>query len=124
MAGSKPKKDDAIEERIENEVVVDAHDEHERYSGWWNYLADEMAFPFAAEALAAGKKTPFKQGEKVKVVDMGSMEDEPAPITVEVEWESRQVEVPLAALKPIDADAPTAQAIGDWHYWVAHSYSY
>ena len=124
MAGSKPKKNEAIEERIENEVVVDAYGEDERYSGWWNYLAGEMVFPFTAEALAAGKKTPFKQGEKVKVVDMGPMEDEPAPITVEVEWELRKFEVPLAALKPIDANAATAQAIGDWHYWVAHGYSY
>ena len=28
-------------------------------------------------------------------------------------------QVPLSQLEAIDADEPTQEAIGDWHYWVA-----
>ncbi len=29
---------------------------------------------------------------------------------------------PLSQLAPIDPDESTAEAIGDWHYWVAWGY--
>ena len=37
-------------------------------------------------------------------------------------WHDRNLAVPLSQLIAINPDEDTAQAIGDWHYWVAQGY--
>jgi hypothetical protein len=39
-----------------------------------------------------------------------------------ITWHGRNVAVPLSQLTPLDTDESTAEAIGDWHYWVAQGY--
>jgi hypothetical protein len=34
-------------------------------------------------------------------------------------WNNRNIALPLSQLKAIDVDESTAQAIEDWHYWIA-----
>ncbi|MBZ5565745.1 MAG: hypothetical protein LAP13_25415 [Acidobacteriia bacterium] len=36
----------------------------------------------------------------------------------------RNVAVPLSQLTPLNADESTAEAIGDWHYWVSEGYCF
>ena len=36
----------------------------------------------------------------------------------------RNVAVPLSQLTAIDADETTAEAITDWHYWLAQGYCF
>ena len=36
--------------------------------------------------------------------------------------QGRNMAAPLSQLAPIDPDESTAEAIGDWHYWVARGY--
>jgi hypothetical protein len=50
---AKHKIDQAREERIEIEIVVDCYNESERYSAWICYLEDKLEFPFRARARAA-----------------------------------------------------------------------
>jgi hypothetical protein len=35
-----------------------------------------------------------------------------------VRWPGRTMAVPLSQLAAVDSDESTAEAIGDWHYWV------
>lgn len=44
----KIKKNKSREDRIDMEIVVDAHDKDERAMGWFNYLEDKLQFPFKA----------------------------------------------------------------------------
>jgi hypothetical protein len=46
----KHKIDEAREERIQMEIVVDCYNESERYSGWICYLEDKLEFPFRARS--------------------------------------------------------------------------
>ena len=39
-----------------------------------------------------------------------------------IRWQGRNMAAPLSQLAPIDPDESTAEAIGDWHYWVARGY--
>ena len=39
-----------------------------------------------------------------------------------IRWEGRNMAVPLSQLKPVDAEEQTAEAVSDWHYWVAQGY--
>ena len=41
-----------------------------------------------------------------------------------IRWQGRKMAVPLSQLTALDADQSTAEAIGDWHYWVAQGYQF
>jgi hypothetical protein len=45
-----------------------------------------------------------------------------ADMLVLIRWQGRKMAVPLSQLAVIDPDQSTAEAIGDWHYWVAQGY--
>ena len=62
--------DEARENRILMEAVVDAYDEEERAMGWYYYLEDKLRFPFQARCIAERRVSPLSVGDKVKVVGM------------------------------------------------------
>ena len=37
---------------------------------------------------------------------------------VTIEWDKRELAVPLAQLQALKVDKETQQAMEDWHYWV------
>ena len=41
-----------------------------------------------------------------------------------IHWQTRSLAVPLSQQSAIDASESTAEAIGDWHYWVAQGYTF
>ena len=117
-------KDDVREERIHMEVVVDAYGEEERAMGWYYYLDDKLAFPFQARCIAERRSSPLQQGEVVEVAGMAPEDDCMHEMFVEVQWQGRQLAVPLSQLEGIAVDEATKEAISDWHYWVARGYEF
>ena len=41
-----------------------------------------------------------------------------------IRWHDRTMAVPLSQLVAVDPDQSSAEAIGDWHYWVAQGYCF
>jgi len=41
-----------------------------------------------------------------------------------IRWQGRDMAVPLSQLTALDANKSTAEAIGDWLYWVAQGYCF
>ena len=121
---SKATEDEERENRIDNEVVVDAYDEGERALGWYYYLDDKISFPFKAKCEVKKRSSPLKVGETVKVVGMPPESDCEHEIMVEIEWDGDVLNVPLEQLKPLRVDEETKEAIEDWHYWVAKGYQF
>ncbi len=117
-----PKRDDEREERITMEIVVDCYNEHEAWSGWWCYLDGKLSGPFEAECIRERRGSPLKIGERVIVAGMLN-DDEAADslgeMQVEIAWQGRTLGVPLAQLRGIGVSEETAEAIADWHYWIA-----
>src|SRR6516225_12447102 len=74
---TKSKKDPIREERIHNEVVVDAYGAEEQAMGWYYYLEDKIRFPFQAECVVAKVVSPLLKGETVEVQGMQLADDEP-----------------------------------------------
>jgi Calcium binding len=70
----KSKKDPIREERIHNEVVVDAYGAEEQAMGWYYYLEDKIRFPFQAECVVAKVVSPLLKGETVEVQGMAPEE--------------------------------------------------
>jgi hypothetical protein len=120
---SKTEKD--REERIEMEIVVDAHDSDERAMGWYYYLEEKLTFPFTA--ISTGKRaiSPLKKGDEVEVSGMAPEDECESEIFVMIRWEKEGLAVPLSQLIPSsDTDVATRQAVEDWLYWVKHGYEF
>jgi hypothetical protein len=116
-------RDEACEERISMEIVVDAYNEDERATGWYAYLEDRLHFPFLTRCLAERAISPLRVGDEVEVVSMAPEDECRREMFVEMPWEHKRTpSVPLSQLEIIDADEETWQAVEDWHYWVEMGY--
>jgi hypothetical protein len=120
----KTKKDPIREERIENEAIVDAYGPEEQALGWYCYLENKIRFPFRARCTVTKAVSPLRKGETVEVRRLAPEDSCSSDMLVLIRWEGRNLAVPLSQLTPLDADESTAEAIGDWHYWVAQGYCF
>ena len=120
----KLKKDAVREDRIQNEAIADANGPEEQVMGWYYYLDDKIRFPFQARCIAAKVVSPLRKGEIVEVQRMAPEDACSAGMLVLIRWHGRNMAVPLSQLVAIDPDQSAAEAIGDWHYWVAQGYCF
>ena len=111
------------EQRIQQEIVVDAHDAQEQAMGWY-YLEEPLRFPFRAKCVGHRAISPLPKGQEVAVVGLAPADECESEMFITVPWEKRTLAVPLAQLEPIQADIATQQAVGDWHYWVEQGYEF
>jgi hypothetical protein len=118
----KPAKDPIREDRIHDEAIVDAYGPEEKAMSWYYYLEGKLTFPFQARCLVNRAVSPLKKGETVQVRRMAPEDACASDMLVRIQWQSRTLAVPLSQLTAIDPDEETAEAIGDWHYWVAQGY--
>lgn len=112
------------EDRIRNEIVVDAYDETEQASSWYCYLEDRLSFPFRAPCIAHRATSPLRRDEMVEVLDMAAEDECRHEMFVTVRWRDLDLAVPLAQLQPVAVDEETAEAVGDWHYWMTRGYEF
>jgi hypothetical protein len=92
--------------------------------GWYYYLDDKIRFPFQAKCIAAKIVSPLRKGETVEVQHMAPEDASSVDMLVQIRWHNRPLAVPLSQLVAIDPDQSSAEAIGDWHYWVAQGYCF
>ncbi len=115
-------KDPIREQRIHDEAIVDAYGPEEKAMSWYYYLEGKLTFPFEARCVASRAVSPLKKGEIVEVRRMAPEAVRANDMLVRIRWQDRNLAVPLSQLIAVEADEETAEAIGDWHYWVAQGY--
>ena len=115
-------KDPIREERIHDEAIVDAYGPEEQAMSWYYYLEGKLSFPFQARCIVSRVVSPLKKGELVEVRRMAPEDACLNDILVRIRWQGRNLAVPLSQLIAVNPDEATAEAIGDWHYWVAQGY--
>ena len=120
----KVKQNKLTEQRIQQKIVVDAHNAEEQAMGWYYYLEEHLHFPFRAKCVASRAISPLRKGQEVSVVGLAPADECENEMSITVPWEKRTLAVPLAQLEPIQADQATQQAVGDWHYWVEQGYEF
>jgi hypothetical protein len=121
---AKPKRDPVREERILEEIIVDAYGPEEQAMGWYYYLEDKIHFPLPAKCIASRATSPLRKGESVEVRSMAPEDTCSGDMLVQIRWQGRTMAVPLSQLTAIDPDESTREAINDWHYWVAQGYCF
>jgi hypothetical protein len=122
MAGKR--KAQSREDRIDNEIVVDAYDASERAMGWYYYLEEKLQFPFTATCIKVRPVSPLKVGDEVEVTGMAPEEECEHEVFVMIRWERPGLAVPLSQLKGVATDESTRQGIDDWRYWVKQGYEF
>ena len=120
----KPKKDPVREDRIYNEALADANGREEQIMGWYYYLDDKIQFPFQARCITAKVVSPLRKGETVEVQGMAPEDACCGEMLVLIRWQGRTMAVPLGQLTGVGVQESTAEAIADWHYWVAQGYCF
>lgn len=117
-------KDDAIEHRINYEIIVDTYD-GEYAICWHIYLADTLNFPFTA------KNTQSKLGAELTIT--GILDEEECEDGMSVyclvkadpkdsNSETDELPINLEDLEVVSGDDATKQAVKDWCYWCAQGY--
>lgn len=122
-----PAEEPEREERIINDIIVDAHGEEERAMGWYYYLQDRIVFPFSAVCDIERETSPLAEGDTVKALGMAGEEVCGREIFVRIAHtgKKRDMAVPLMQLVPSDdVDDDTREAIEDWRYWMNMGYDF
>ena len=122
MPVPKPSKDRIREERIHNDIVVDANGPEEQALGWYYHLENKILF--SARCIAAKVVSPLRTGESVEVSGLAPEDSCAHDMLVLIRWYGRNVAVPLSQLSAIDSDESSIEAIGGWHYWLAQGYCF
>ena len=112
------------ENRISEEIIVDAYGPEEQAMSWYYYLEDKIQFPFQAQCLASVPTSPLRKGDSVEIRKMAHEDNCSTDMLVMTRWNNRNIAVPLSQLKAIGVDESTTQAIEDWHYWIAQGYCF
>ena len=105
------KEDEAREERIALEIVIDAYDRDERVTGWYCYLQDILTFPFLARCVARRAISPLEVGDEIEVLGIAPEEECQCEMFVSVPWERRDLAVPLSQLEVTHGDDQTNMAV-------------
>ena len=115
--------DKVREDRITNEIIVDAYGPEEQAMGWYYYLDEKLEFPFTAVCNAKRAISPLHVQDKVDVIGMAAEDECWKEMFALIRWEKDDLAVPLSQLTPINRSASeTKEAVGDWHYWVDMGY--
>lgn len=117
-------KDEAREERIELEAIVDAYGPEEQAMGWYYYLDDKISPPFKGRCIKKRAISPLEANEEVEVLGMSPVEECEHQMFVQVKWEGRELGVPLVQIGVVEADEATREAVEDWYYWVNRGYQF
>ena len=117
-----PPLDEEREQRIEMEIIADANGPEEQALGWYNYLEENLQFPFLMRCIRERAISPLRVGDEVEVLGLGPQEECAHEMFVLTRWDRRGLAVPLSQLEDTVADEQTTQAVEDWQYWVEQGY--
>ncbi len=122
---TKIEKDEVRENRIDDEVIVDAYGPEEQIMGWYCYLDEKLEVPFTAKCIELNVISPLELNEEVEVIGMATDSAcEKGEMFVMINWQGRKLAVPLSQLAVVDSDEMTREAVEDWHYWVNRGYQF
>ena len=127
----RPPKDEAREERISMEVIVDAYGPEEQALGWYYYLDDAISSAsgtITARCIRERAISPLQVGDEVKILRMAPEAECESDMFVMIRWGTpggkQGLGVPLSQLEVVYGDDSVRQAVGDWHYWVDRGYEF
>jgi len=102
------------EERIRDEIVVDAYGPEEQAMGCYVYMENKLEFPFLTRCVAERAISPLRVDDEVEVIGMGPEDECAREIFVLTPWDRRTLAVPLMQLRVVRGEDATHEAVEDW----------
>jgi hypothetical protein len=117
-------RDEAREERIQQDIIVDCYGPEERASGWYSYLEATLAFPLLAHCVGERPISPLQVGNEIEIVGMAPEEEcQHEMFVLTPLGHDRTLAISLTQVEAYDSsDAATVEAVADWRYWVDAGY--
>jgi len=111
------------EERITDEIIVDAYGPEEQAMGWYCYLEGKLHFPFRARCVSRRAISPLNTDDEVEIVGMAPEDECQHEMFVKMLYERRILAIPLSQIAPVaGTEKEMREAIEDWHYWIGQGY--
>jgi hypothetical protein len=120
----KPKRNPSRENRIHDEIIVDANGPEEQAMSWYYYLEAKLRFPFRATCTTSRATSPLRKNESVEVRRLAPEDTCSQDMLVMIRWQGRNFAIPLSQLTPASPDESTRQAIEDWFHWLGQGYCF
>lgn len=106
------------------QAIVDAYGPEEQAMGWYYYLENQLRFRFRAKCMLPNVASTLWKGGVADILHMAPEDTCSTDMLMLIRWQGRQTAVPLSQLTQINVNKSTAEAIADWHYWVAQGYCF
>jgi hypothetical protein len=89
-----PRRNRIREERIHNEIIVDAYGPEEQALGWYYYLENQIRFPLSARCITSRVMSPLRKGETVEVRGLAPEDSCAHDMLVLIRWHGRKWRFP------------------------------
>ncbi|GEO07054.1 hypothetical protein AAE02nite_47180 [Adhaeribacter aerolatus] len=111
--------EEEIEQKIYDEIIVDCYDELEASAGWYNYLEENLLFPFKATAQLK-KRAGSTELQEVEILGLASRPEDFTGKDFNLQMQSGDYIFPVAysQLSNLRASPETLEAFTVWDYWV------
>ncbi len=94
---------------------VDDGNTMDEFKAWYDYLKQNLKFPFTAVVSEYQEKGPFRCGEKVVVKAIELIDDFYGVIA-----NLKKGDIPLCDLEATDSNSPNYQPVHDYRFWFAN----
>ncbi len=109
-------KDPIRQDRIEDEIIVDAYGDEEINMSWYYYFADHLEFPFNAVAHLK-KRNGRKENVDIEVIEVASNTDEPLKFGFVLTKQGFVFPIAVEDLFSVDTTEENLEVLNDWLYW-------
>lgn len=89
------------------------------FHAWYLYLSEMLTFPFEAEIAEFQERSPFRQGDEMRVEEIIELDDHYGLIA-KGRWGKKRCSFPLADLEARDADSSNYQPLQAYRVWFAN----
>lgn len=100
------------------QILSGVRGEMEELRAWERYLKENLTFPFEAEVSEYQEKTPLRQGDRVRVWEISTVDDLYGVI-IAGRWEGESIDFPLCDLDVVGNDL-NGQIVSDYGVWFAN----
>jgi hypothetical protein len=95
MRSKQPRRDEERENRILQDIIVDAYGPEEQAMGWYYYLESRLRFPFTARSTRKRAISPLQGNDEVSVIGMAAEGECEREMFVTIRWGKTKLAVPL-----------------------------
>lgn len=102
--------------KIYGEIIVDAHDEQEINTGWYQYFAENLEFPINAVAKLKRRNGEWEE-EEIQLIEVASEPDKDLTFGFIITMKGYVFSISLTQIVSVDTSAENLEMLNNWLFW-------